>query len=103
MIKKCLEKEERVQWLFLALKKAFDSVNCDAAWKLFGKIGMPGGFVDLLRGLHECMQAKVRVENNMSNSFEISNRFRKGCVFAPYGFIMHTVMSPSLTRSQNIY
>ena len=76
VIEKCLEKEERVHWLYLDLKKAFDSVNCDAAWKLFGKRGMPGGFVDLLRSLHEGMQAKVRVGNNISNPFEISNGFR---------------------------
>ena len=57
--------------------KAFDSLNRDTAWKLFRKIGMPRGFVDLLRGLHEGMQAKVRVgnkPNNMSNPFDISGK-----------------------------
>ena len=56
VIEKCLEKEESVHCCIL-------SVNRDATWK----IGMPGAFVDLRRGLHEGMQAKVRVANNMSN------------------------------------
>ena len=96
---KCIEKQESVHWLFLDLKKAFDSVNREAAWKLFKKIGMPEGFVKLLRGLHDDMEARVRVGSNLSEPFNINNGLRQGCVFAPYGFLiwMHHAI---LTRQQ---
>jgi hypothetical protein len=47
------------------------------------KFGIPDKFIAIIRSFHEGMQASVSVEGEASNSFQVSNGVKQGCVLAP--------------------
>ena len=74
--------------MFIDLTKAFDTVSREALWKILLKLGCPTKFVNVLKQLHEGMQARVCSEGQFSDSFPINNGVKQGCVVAPILFIL---------------
>ena len=73
--------------------KAFDIVSRIGLWKIMAKFGIPDKFIGIVRSFHEGMQASVSVDGESSNSFEVTNGVKQGCVLAPTLFsIMFTGM-----------
>tara|TARA_B110001454_G_scaffold15635_1_gene14033 strand:+ start:278 stop:3463 length:3186 start_codon:yes stop_codon:yes gene_type:complete len=68
---------------YVDLTKAFDTVSRDGLWKIMAKFGIPDKFIAIIRSFHEGMQASVSVEGEASNSFQVSNGVKQGCVLAP--------------------
>ena len=56
---KCKEQHKPLYMVFIDLTKVFDSVNREAMWKILTKLGCPPKFVNLVRHLHEGMNAEV--------------------------------------------
>ena len=55
------------------------------------KLSCPTKFVNVLKQLHEGMQARVSSEGQFSDSFPINNGVQQSCVVAPILFILHVL------------
>ena len=60
LIEKTLEHEEMVYITFVDLKKAYDSVPCEAMWKALEKYGYPPNTIRLIRSFHDGMSAELK-------------------------------------------
>ena len=74
--------------VFIDLTKAVDTVSREALWKILLKFGCPTKFVNVLKQLHEGIQARVCSEGQFSDSLPINNGVKQGCVVAPILFIL---------------
>ena len=57
--RKCKGQHKPWYTVFIDLTKACDSVNRKAMWKIFTRLGCPPNFVNLVRHVHEGMNAEV--------------------------------------------
>ena len=74
---------------FIDFSKAFDSVNREALWyKVHHNFGIHGPFLTLLKSLYENVQSAVKVNNNLSDWFEVHNGVKQGCILSPSLFSM---------------
>ena len=71
---------------FVDLKKAYDSVNREALWRILESMGVPKKIVDLLADLHDGTAACVKGFGRLSNWFPIKTGVRQGCIIAPLLF-----------------
>jgi hypothetical protein len=55
-------------------------------WEILKRIGVPPKLVDVIRGLHDGMRAKVCVDGKLGEWFEVTQGLRQGCVLAPLLF-----------------
>ena len=53
------EQHQDLYVVFVDLTKAFDTVNRDGLWTILAKLGCPQKFVNVVKSLHEGMQAQV--------------------------------------------
>lgn len=74
LIEKTLEHEETVYITFVNLKKAYDSVPCEALWKALEKYGYPPNMIRLIRSFHdglkingELLEEEISVINGLHN------------------------------------
>ena len=77
------EQNREVFTTFVDLTKAFDTVSRSGLWKIMTKFGVPDKFSALVRSFHEGMQASVSIDGDVSESFEVTNGVKQGCVLAP--------------------
>ena len=75
--------------VFVDLTKAFDTVNRDALWRIFGKIGCPQSFVDKFRQLHRNMKAQVNFNGQLSEQISVDNGVKQGNIPAPTLFSIY--------------
>jgi len=69
--------------VFVNFSKAFDTVRRTDIWQLLGKYGCPEKFTTMIEALHTGMTAKVSVGVEVSESFNVTNGVKQGCVLAP--------------------
>ena len=67
---------------YVDLKKAFDSVHCQALWDLLRLHGIPAWIIGLLSGLYSRTEIAVKWWGGVS-SFPVHTGARQGCVLAP--------------------
>ena len=89
LTEKSIEYRLPLYWLFVDLKKAYDSVNRDAMWTVLQKYGVPDRTIAVIRSFHVGMQAKVRVNGQFSEAFEVVSGLRQGCCLAPLLFNLY--------------
>ena len=80
---KCREQNQDLYVVFVDLTKAFDTVNRDALWHVLKKLGCPEKFVNVVKSLHDGMEARVLDQGSFSATFNVSNGVKQGCVLAP--------------------
>ena len=86
--------EQSIEWNsplyinFIDFKKAFDSVDRDALWKLLRHYGVPQKFVTLIRCTYQGMTCKVAHAGQLSESFEVKTGVRQGCLLSPFLFLL---------------
>ena len=71
---------------YVDLCKAFDSVNRDALWRIFGLRGVPPKLIDLLSELYSGTEKAVRcgdTSKTISDLFPVVTGVHQGCVLAP--------------------
>ncbi len=68
---------------YVDLRKAFDSVNRDALWKLLSLRGLPPKLIDLISALYSGTESVVRCGTTVSDPFPVPTGVRQGCVLAP--------------------
>ena len=89
------ERNQDLYVVFVDLTKAFDTVNRDALWHVLKKLGCPEKFVNVVKSLHDGMEARVLDQGSFSATFSVSNGVKQGCVLAPTLF---SIMFAMLTR-----
>ena len=87
-------------FLFVDLKKAYDSIPRAALWQVLKKLGVPPTMLSVIRSFHEGMVAKVRVNGELSEDILVKNGLRQGCTLAPMLFILYFSVVMSQWRSQ---
>jgi len=69
--------------IFIDLVKAYDYVPRETLWKILKKIGVPGTIIELIKNLHEGSLARIKIEDNLSENFELMSGLKQGCNAAP--------------------
>ena len=72
--------------VFIALTKAFDTVNRETLWTVLECIGCPPKFISMIRLFHDGMTGQALSNGNVTEAFAISNGVKQGCVLAPVLF-----------------
>ena len=69
--------------LLFDIKKAFPSVNREAAFHLFRRHGFPSSLIQLLESLHAGTQYQVSTSAGLSDPYVLASGFREGCSTSP--------------------
>ena len=85
---KCIEQDRPQYMVFVDFSKAFDTVGRTGLWQLLRKYGCPEKFATMIEALHTGMMAYVSV-GGVSESFNIINGVKQGCVLAPTLFSIY--------------
>ena len=72
--------------LFVDLVKAYDSVSRAGLWAVLRKKGVPPRLLRLIQMYYTGKSARVCVEGNLSDSFDLSTGLGQGCCLAPLLF-----------------
>jgi hypothetical protein len=78
-----------LHWCFIDLAKAYDTVSREGLWIVLKRFGVPEHLVKVIRSLHDGMQARVRLDGELSEPFEVRQGLRQGCVMSPILFNMY--------------
>ena len=80
-------------FVFIDLKKAYDSVPRGCLWQVLGCAGVPEKLINTIRSFHDPMSASVQFNNIIP--FSIGNGLRQGCSMAPvfFNIFMWAVMT----------
>jgi hypothetical protein len=68
---------------YIDFRKAFDSVNRDALWRILELRGIPTKLVRLISSLYSGTESAVKCGETTSDSFPVNSGVRQGCVLAP--------------------
>ena len=100
---KCREQQPCLYSTYIDLTKAFDTVSRDGLWRIMVKFGCPPRFISMVRQFHVGMQARVRDNGAVSESFTVTNGVKQGCVLAPTLFsIMFSTMLSDAFRNGDV-
>ena len=90
MSEKAVEHRVKQFFIFVDLRKAYDSVPREALWKGLGKLGVPGVLVNIVRSFHENMNAQIRLDGELLEGIGVNNGLRQGCTIAPTLFNLYS-------------
>ena len=76
--KKLARKTKSFYMVFIDLKKAFDTVNRAALWKILKKLGIPDIMLNVIKSFHKGMRASVVSNGNSSEQFGKTNGTKQG-------------------------
>ncbi|XP_065178719.1 uncharacterized protein LOC135809311 [Sycon ciliatum] len=85
-LEKTIEHDCKGFFVFIDLKKAYDSVPRDCLWEVLSRAGIPAPMLAVIRSFHTDMSAVVRVENTTTDPIRVTNGLRQGCTMAPVLF-----------------
>jgi len=89
LVEKAREHQSDLFFLFVDLKKAYDSVPHPALWRVLEKLGVPSTLVSIIRSFHEDMSVKVIVGQTFTGPIGVCNGLRQGCTMAPVLFSLY--------------
>ena len=85
LAEKAVEHQATQYFVFVDMKKAYDSVPREAMWKM----GVPEVLVEIVQSFHSDMKARVRLEGELLEETEVNNCLRQGCTMAPSLFNLY--------------
>lgn len=65
------------------MKKAFDSVYRPFLWYKLEKLGISGKFLSALQGLYHGVKSSVKVNNILTDWFDVNSGVKQGCLLSP--------------------
>ena len=68
---------------FVDFKKAFDSIPRELLWQKLAKYGINGQILRCLQAAYTNVTSSIRIDNELSNSFEINCGLKQGCPLSP--------------------
>ena len=86
---KAIEHQAKQFFIFVDLKKAYNSVSREALWLALGKLGVPDTLIDIIRSFHDNMNASIRVDGELLEEIEVNNGLRQECSMAPTLFNLY--------------
>ena len=86
---KVIEHKTQGFFVFVDLKKAYDSVPRSGLWLVLARLGVPPKLVNIIRAFHEHMSTQVRVDGSLLDSIPVKNGLRQGCCMAPVLFNLY--------------
>jgi len=86
MLEKKLEYNEPVHQLFIDFKKAYDSVRREVLYKILLEFGIPRRLVRLIKTRLNETYSRVRVGENVSDTFPVRNGLKQGDALSPLLF-----------------
>lgn len=104
LMEKARENNVQLFMAFIDYKKAFDSVRHQTLWKVMETMGVSRHLVQLLSNLYRDQQAAVRVEEDLTEWFEVKKGVRQGCLLSPmcFNFYSEAVMRESVEEQPTI-
>ena len=83
-------KDTPLYLFFIDLTKAYDSVDRTLLWDVLARFGVPPRMFAVIQRFHDGMQACVwRDDGECSDTFDVGQGLRQGCVLAPLLFNMY--------------
>ena len=73
---------------FIDFKKAFDSVNRDALWKILRYYGIPQKIIKMVQAFYSNCKCRIQLKNQISEAFEILTGVKQGDVLSPFLFLL---------------
>ncbi len=89
LVEKYLEKDRKLFAAFMDLEKAYDRVDRKSLWDTLRVCGVGGQLLEGIRSFCENASASVRVNGELSESFNIEMGVRQGCVMSPWLFSIY--------------
>ena len=83
MIMLQFSKNKKLYVCFVDYKKAFDSVNRHALFKILEANGINGNFLDAIKSIYRTVSASVSVDGLQSNTFYSLTGLKQGCLLSP--------------------
>jgi len=81
-----VEKQQPLYKCFVDLTKAYDKVDRNTLWTVLERRGVPPKLVQLIKAIHCGSHARVRVQGQLSEPFNLDRGLKQGSVFAPLLF-----------------
>jgi len=90
LIEKAHEHKAKIFFVFIDLRKAYNSVPREALWVALRKLGVPDTLIELIRSFHQDMKATIRLDGTLLEEIRVENGLRQGCCMAPALFKLYT-------------
>ena len=100
LTEKAIEHQAKQFFIFVNLKKAYDSVSREALWLALRKMGVLDILIDIIRSLHDNMNASIRVDGELLEEIEVHNGLRQGCSMTPTLFNLYACVVGEKWRSR---
>lgn len=71
---------------FIGMAKAFDSVSRKALWQIMRRCGIPDKFITIVENLHKNNTARVPINVELSEPFQMRTGLRQGYILVPLLF-----------------
>ena len=89
LVEKSWEHRTKAFFLFVDLRKAYDSVPREALWQVLAKLGIPDPTIQLIKAFHHDMQATIQLDGQTLEPIDVDNGLRQGCCMAPVLFNLY--------------
>ena len=89
LAEKAFEHHTKQFFIFVDLRKAYDSVPREALWIVLKKLGVPDLLVEIIRSFHTNMKARIRVDGELLEEIGVNNGLCQGCTMAPILFNLY--------------
>ena len=104
VMEKCREFNKLLHMCFIDIQKAYDSVNRKLLWKICRHYELAEKIVKLLQLIHKNTRAKVRINSELSDSFDTENGVLQGgipsCILFNifFDFIIRKVLEEAMVN-----
>ena len=100
LAEKTLEKDGKMYAAFIDPEKAYDKVWREDMWRTLATYGVSGKLLRAVKALYENSKARVRVEDELMECFEVQQGVRQGCPLSPWLFNVFLDMVAQEARAQ---
>ena len=104
LAEKAIDHQTMQYFVFVDLRKTYDSVPREALWTALKKLlGVPDVLVCIIKSFHTNMRARVRAHRELLEEIEVNNGLRQACTMATilFNFYACVVAERWLDRVQN--
>ena len=100
LAEKTIEKDGKMYAAYIDLEKAYDKVWREDMWRTLATYGVSGRLLKPVKALYENSKARVRVEDELTECFEVRQGVRQGCPLSPWLFNVFLDMVAREARAQ---
>ena len=95
LLEKTVEHKTKGFFVFIDLRKAYDSVPHECLWQVLARAGVPSPMLVVIKSFHTSMAAVLRMSRTTVDPFSVDNGLPKGCSMASvlFNIFMWAVVS----------